>query len=80
MILPSLGRASRVWRRNALIFTKRWRKVVVAELLNPLVLLAALGLGLGTYVRDIDHEPYRNFIAPGLCGDRLIDDPPDAGR
>jgi lipooligosaccharide transport system permease protein len=67
MKLPSFSRATRVWRRNGLIFTKRWQKVVLAELVNPLVLLAGLGLGLGTYVNAIEGQSYSDFVAPALC-------------
>jgi lipooligosaccharide transport system permease protein len=58
-----LEREVRVWRRF-------WRQTVVFNFINPLMFLAALGLGLGGLVQqstgDVDGLPYLDFIAPGL--------------
>lgn len=58
-----LEREVRVWRRF-------WRSSVIFNFINPLMFLAALGIGLGGLVErasgDVEGLPYLAFIAPGL--------------
>ncbi len=62
--------ASRVVEHQAHIFGKFWRGSAVAYVLNPLLFLAALGLGVGGIVKDgsntVDGVSYLAFVAPGL--------------
>ena len=63
---PSPRIAARVWRRDALNFSKLWRGALLPTFLDPLFYLFAMGFGLGTYLATIQGIPYKNFIAPGL--------------
>jgi len=65
-VVPSPRHAARVVRRNALVFSKLWKGVLLPQFLDPLFYLVALGFGLGTYVASINGEDYRDFLAPGL--------------
>lgn len=67
-LLPSPRGAYRVWRRNATIFGKRWITILVPNFVEPLLYLAALGLGLGAFIQEggIGGESYPQYIAPGL--------------
>jgi lipooligosaccharide transport system permease protein len=65
-VVPSPRYAARVWRRNALVFSKVWRGALLPNFFDPLFYLVALGFGLGTYLATIEGIPYRDFIAPGL--------------
>ncbi len=65
-LVPSPRHAARVWRRNALVFSKVWRGALLPQFLDPLFYLVALGFGLGTYVATVNGIPYKDFIAPGL--------------
>jgi lipooligosaccharide transport system permease protein len=51
-------------------YKRVWRGTIGASLVNPLLYLAALGVGLGTIVDASDNAPggvpYLDFIAPGL--------------
>jgi lipooligosaccharide transport system permease protein len=51
-------------------YKRVWRGTVGTSLVNPLLYLAALGVGLGTIVDDSANPPagvpYLDFIAPGL--------------
>jgi lipooligosaccharide transport system permease protein len=62
--------AARVVEHQAHIFGKFWRGSAVAYVLNPLLFLAALGLGVGGIVKHgsntIDGVSYLAFVAPGL--------------
>ena len=58
----------RVWRRNFTVF----RRFALAEVgplfVEPLVVLGAMGLGLGAYVTLGGDESYLQFIGPGIIG------------
>jgi lipooligosaccharide transport system permease protein len=70
--LPSLSAALRVWRRDLRVFSKIWRGALLPLFFDPLFYLVALGFGLGTYLATINGVPYREFIAPGLCGSAVM--------
>ena len=59
-------RAFRVWQRHAKVYTKLYRSSIALNFVEPVLYLAALGLGLGAYVKEINGIPYVNFIAPGI--------------
>ena len=65
-LIPSPRHAAAVWMRNARVFSKLWKGVLLPQFLDPLFYLVALGFGLGTYVARINGVPYEDFIAPGL--------------
>jgi lipooligosaccharide transport system permease protein len=67
MSTPYAVRALEYW----LVFYKRtWRGTLATSVLNPLLFLAAMGLGLGTYVdrntSALGGLDYIVFLAPGL--------------
>jgi len=61
-----IKRAFRVWQRHAKVYTKLYLSSIALNFVEPVLYLAALGLGLGAYVREINGVPYVNFIAPGI--------------
>ncbi|MFH1559799.1 MAG: ABC transporter permease [Chloroflexota bacterium] len=65
MILPSY-RAARVWQRNRDVFLRLWKTEVGGIVAEPVVILTALGFGLGAYVEDINGKSYGEFVAPGI--------------
>jgi lipooligosaccharide transport system permease protein len=62
--------ASRVVEHQAHIFRKFWRGSAFAYVLNPVLFLAALGLGVGGLVKqgngEVDGIAYLAFVTPGL--------------
>lgn len=66
MISLNLKRAFRVWQRNFSVYTKLYLSSLALNFAEPALYLAALGLGLGAFVKEIDGMPYINFIAPGI--------------
>lgn len=66
--LPSPMGTYRVWQRNVIIFSKFWKTILLPNLFEPFLYLAALGLGLGAYIQGggIEGQSYVNYIAPGL--------------
>ena len=61
-----LRRAFRVWQRNFTVYTKLYKSSLALNFVEPVMYLAALGLGLGAFVHEIKGMPYINFIAPGI--------------
>ena len=59
-------RSVRVWQRNRDVFFRLWRSEVPGSLAEPLLVLLAMGLGLGTYVVLEDGPRYIEYIAPGI--------------
>lgn len=68
----ALARPLRYFESRALVYRHTWRGSVVTTFLNPVLYLAAMGLGLGTLIDDgagraaLDSLPYLEFLAPGL--------------
>ena len=61
-----LKRAFRVWQRHLTVYTKLYKSSIALNFVEPVLYLAALGLGLGAFVREINGVPYIQFIAPGI--------------
>ena len=61
-----IKRALRVWQRNFTVYTKLYKSSLALNFVEPVLYLAALGLGLGAFVEKINGLPYINFIAPGI--------------
>lgn len=57
-------RSLRVWQRNRDVFFKLWHTEVPGFFAEPLLILLAMGIGLGTYV--VLGSSYLEFIAPGI--------------
>jgi len=65
--LPGLSsRAWKVWHRNLTVFIRTWHVNFFPPLVEALLYLFAIGMGIGTYVKEIDGIPYVNFIAPAI--------------
>jgi lipooligosaccharide transport system permease protein len=63
---PVSRRAWMVWRRNLQVFLKTYRVNFLPPFLEPVMYLLAIGLGIGTYVQQVDGIPYVNYIAPAI--------------
>ena len=59
-------RSLRVWQRNRDVFSKLWRSEMPGLFAEPLLILVAMGVGLGAYVTMEEGEKYVEFIAPGV--------------
>ena len=64
--------AARYFESRALVYRRTWRGNVVTTFLNPVLYLAAMGLGLGTLVDEgagreaVEGFAYLTYLAPGL--------------
>ena len=72
--IPSPRGTFRVWQRNMTIFRKYWKTLLLPNFFEPLLYLAALGLGLGTFIQrgGIEGQSYVQFIAPGLLASNAM--------
>ncbi len=59
-------RSLRVWQRNRDVFFKLWQTEIPGFFAEPLLILLAMGVGLGTYVTMEGAQRYIEFIAPGI--------------
>lgn len=48
------------------VYTKLYLSSIALNFAEPILYLAAFGIGLGAFVQQIDGMPYLNFIAPGI--------------
>jgi lipooligosaccharide transport system permease protein len=62
----NIKHAYRVWQRHATVYTKLYKSSIALNFVEPVLYLAALGLGLGAFVKEINGVPYIKFIAPGI--------------
>lgn len=68
-----LIQAMRVWYRNYIIFKRTWLVSVFWVILEPVFMLAALGFGLGAYVKTMGGVSYAEFFFPGLlCSSTMM--------
>ena len=59
-------RTFRVWQRNADVFLRLWHAELVWPIVEPILIILALGLGLGVFVELNGDETYMEFLAPGI--------------
>jgi len=65
--IPLLSRrAIKVWHRNLTVFARTWQVNFFPPLVEALLYLFAIGMGIGSYVKEIEGIPYVNFIAPAI--------------
>lgn len=67
--MPSLRRATKIIRRNALAYKHYWI-AFVSGFFEPVFYLVAVGFGVGQFVGTIDYKglplEYASFMAPGM--------------
>jgi lipooligosaccharide transport system permease protein len=63
--LPSV-RAVRMWQRNRDVFVRLWWSLAPAFMIEPVLLLLAIGMGFGAYIGVIQGQDYINYIVPGI--------------
>jgi len=56
----------RVWQRNRDVFFRLWHSEAPGFVAEPIIILLAMGLGLGAYVGLVDGQKYIEFIVPGI--------------
>jgi lipooligosaccharide transport system permease protein len=56
----------RLWQRNRDVFFRLWHSEAPGMIIEPILILMAMGLGLGAYVGLIDGQDYIEFVAPGI--------------
>jgi lipooligosaccharide transport system permease protein len=58
----------RMWKRDALLYKRSWKRNVLPNFFEPVLYLLSIGLGLGVYVgAQILGVNYVDYIAPGLA-------------
>jgi lipooligosaccharide transport system permease protein len=73
MVIPHLtSRCWRVWQRDATVWRKTWAIGFLPPLLEPLLYVAAFGLGLSGLIGALAWHgaavTYLQFLAPGIVG------------
>jgi lipooligosaccharide transport system permease protein len=63
---PFSRRFIRVWQRNRDVFFRLWHSEAPGSIAEPIIILLAMGAGLGAYVGLVDGQKYIEFIAPGI--------------
>ena len=63
---PFSWRFIRMWQRNGDVFLRLWHSEAPGFVAEPVLILLAMGLGLGAYVGLVDGQKYIEFIAPGI--------------
>ncbi len=61
-----IKRAFRVWQRHWTVYTKLYKTSFALNFAEPALYLVAMGLGLGSFIKEINGQPYVKFIAPGI--------------
>ncbi len=62
----SLPHALSVWRRNAAMYRRTWWLNILPNFFEPVLYLAAIGIGVGGYINQMGGTSYMQFLAPGL--------------
>lgn len=64
--------AFRFWQRNATVGRRTILTTLTPRFLEAIAYLAVMGLGLGTYLTEIDGVEYVEFIAPGVAASTVM--------
>lgn len=56
----------RMWQRNRDVFFRLWHTEAPGTIIEPIIILVAMGLGLGAYVGLVNGQEYMEFIVPGI--------------
>ena len=59
-------RGLRVWQRNRDAVLRGWKVDFGGVIVEPFIVLTALGFGLGAYVGEIQGGSYAEYVAPGF--------------
>lgn len=62
----SVRHAAAVWRRNASMYARTWKWNILPNFFEPVFYLAAVGIGVGSYIQEMGGVSYAQFLAPGL--------------
>ncbi len=63
---PFSWRFIRVWQRNRDVFFRLWHSEAPGFVAEPIIILLAMGIGLGAYVGMVDGQKYIEYIVPGI--------------
>lgn len=55
-----------VFYRNFLVWLRYYKPSIIGDILEPLLFLAALGIGVGKFIHSIDGVSYIKYIVPGI--------------
>lgn len=55
-----------VWRRNLAMYARTWRFTLLPNFFEPVFYLAALGIGVGSYITQMGGVSYIEYLAPGI--------------
>jgi len=56
-----------LWLRHAVSFVRYWKFVITWVLIEPVIILVAVGFGVGKLIDEVDGAPsYAEFVTPGL--------------
>jgi len=56
----------RMWQRNRDVFFQHWHAEAPGFVAEPVLVILAMGLGLGAYVGLVDGQKYIEFVVPGI--------------
>lgn len=57
---------ARVWKRNAQVYLTLWKFNIFPALAEPVLFIFVFGLGIGSYIEEMEGVPYLDFVAPGI--------------
>ncbi|MFH1087867.1 MAG: ABC transporter permease [Chloroflexota bacterium] len=56
----------KVWKRDRDVFLRLWHTEAPGFIVEPIIILLAMGVGLGGYVGLVNGQDYIRFIVPGI--------------
>ncbi|MFA6001321.1 MAG: ABC transporter permease [Thermoleophilia bacterium] len=62
----------KVWQRNARVFITLWKFNFLPALAEPVLFIFVMGLGIGSYINEMEGVPYLEFVAAGILGSAAI--------
>lgn len=59
---------ARVWMRNARVYIALWKFNIFPALAEPILFIFVFGIGIGSYIEEMEGVPYLEYVAPGILG------------
>jgi lipooligosaccharide transport system permease protein len=65
-VVHSWRMTRQIWRRNFIQFQRSWKISLVWIVIEPILILAAMGFGLGSFISTMGGVSYAEFFYPAL--------------
>jgi lipooligosaccharide transport system permease protein len=68
----SWSMAVAVWMRNFTVYGKTYKLNILPNFFEPVFFLLSMGIGVGSYIKEVEGVSYLQYIGPGLLASQAM--------